>query len=103
MRQFLTFLTVVCATLSISLGACAQTTDPHIQAVENGLMGPFQVVGDRPWTIQERMAYWHVKALSMAVIQDYKIAWAKAYGWADDSLKIPATTQTLFQAASISK
>jgi CubicO group peptidase (beta-lactamase class C family) len=41
--------------------------------------------------------------LSVAVIQNYKMVWAKAYGWADDSLKVPATMQTLFQAASISK
>lgn len=103
MRKFSSFLAAVSAALLISLSAGAQTTDPHIPAVENGLMGPFQIVGENPWTIQERMAFWHVKALSIAVIQDYKIAWAKAYGWADDSLKIPATTQTLFQAASISK
>jgi len=59
--------------------------------------------GEGPWTIKERMEHYHVKALSIAVIQNYKIAWAKGYGWADDSLKVPATTQTLFQAASISK
>lgn len=49
------------------------------------------------------MAHFHIHGLSMAVIQDYHILWAKGYGWADSSQKIPVTPQTLFQAASISK
>jgi len=84
--------------------AYAQTADStKIKEVEKNLVGRVQVEGDQPWTIQERMEFYHVKAVSVAVITDYKIAWAKAYGWADDSLKIAATPQTLFQAASISK
>ncbi|WP_371924218.1 serine hydrolase [Flavobacterium sp. HSC-32F16] len=39
----------------------------------------------------------------MAVIKDYKVEWVKAYGLADAGEKRPATTETLFQAASISK
>jgi CubicO group peptidase (beta-lactamase class C family) len=86
------------------LRAKAQTADSaKIKEVEKSLVGMIQMEGEGPWTIRERMEHYHVKALSVAVIQNYKIAWAKAYGWADDSLKVPATTQTLFQAASISK
>ncbi|HVV53772.1 MAG TPA: serine hydrolase domain-containing protein, partial [Mucilaginibacter sp.] len=91
-------------TLLSAQAAFAQTADSaKIKEVEKNLTGMIQVEGEGPWTIRERMEHYHVKALSVAVIQNYKIAWAKAYGWADDSLKIPATTQTLFQAASISK
>lgn len=90
--------------LFASLNTRAQTADStKIKEVEKNLVGMIQMEGDGPWTIRERMEHYHVKALSIAVVQDYKIAWAKAYGWADDSLKVPATTQTLFQAASISK
>jgi CubicO group peptidase (beta-lactamase class C family) len=37
------------------------------------------------------------------VIRDYKIEWAKGYGWADVEEKRKVTTDTRFQAASISK
>jgi len=84
--------------------AFAQTADSaKIKEVEKNLIGMIQMEGEGPWTIKERMEHYHIKALSIAVVQNYKIAWTKAYGWADDSLRVPATTQTLFQAASISK
>lgn len=41
--------------------------------------------------------------LSIAVIRDYKIDWAKGYGWADSAENREVKTSTLFQAASISK
>ncbi len=44
-----------------------------------------------------------VPGLSVAVIQDYQIHWAKAYGVADVETGRTATAETLFQAASISK
>jgi CubicO group peptidase (beta-lactamase class C family) len=42
-------------------------------------------------------------ALSVAVIKDFKVEWARAYGFRDAEEKSPATVETLFQAASISK
>ncbi len=44
-----------------------------------------------------------IPALSVAVVQDYRLHWARAYGVADESTGAPANTETLFQAASISK
>lgn len=103
MKPF-TLSVALALTLLTAPAAFAQTADSaKIKEVEKNLVGMIQMEGDGPWTIRERMEHYHVRALSIAVVQDYKIAWAKAYGWADDSLKVPATTQTLFQAASISK
>ena len=45
----------------------------------------------------------HDPALSVAVIDGYKIAWAKAYGTTEWGGTTPVTTNTLFQAGSISK
>jgi len=77
--------------------------DDKITQVENGLVGAFQSPGEHPANIKDRMAFYHIHGLSIAVIQNYHLLWAKGYGWADSSQKIPVTTATLFQAASISK
>lgn len=97
--------TILGLLLFFQLSACAQTADTSekIQQVEKNLAGSIITEGDTPWTIKERMAHYNIKGVSIAVIHNYKIEWAKGYGWADDSLKIPVTTQTLFQAGSISK
>ena len=94
----------VSLTLFVGSNGFAQTVDSSkIQEVEKNLVGAFQTQGQKPWTLQERMQHYNLKGLSIAVIRNYKIEWAKGYGWSDDSLKIPVTAQTLFQAASISK
>lgn len=49
------------------------------------------------------MAFHKVPGVSMAVINDGKIEWARAYGMADAASQRPATTTTLFQAGSVSK
>lgn len=74
----------------------------QIKQVENNLAGRL-VIDGHPYNIQDRMAFYHVKGLSMAVIHDYKTAWAKGYGWADEKQKRRVTNQTLFKPGSISK
>jgi CubicO group peptidase (beta-lactamase class C family) len=44
-----------------------------------------------------------VPGVSIAVIKDFKVALAVAYGVADAETRTPVTTRTMFQAASISK
>jgi len=88
----------------IQLAVHAQnSTQDKITQVENGLVGNVQIEGEKPWNLLNRMTYYKIPGLSIAVIQNYKIVWAKGYGFANDSAKIPVTEKTLFQAASISK
>ena len=54
-------------------------------------------------TLSEMLEKYHVPAVSVAVIDDFKIVFAQAYGVADVETAAPATPETLFQAASISK
>ena len=88
--------------LLISLNISAQTVNDKIKSFENEL-NHWDKSKNKKWTLKERMAFYNVNAVSIAVIKDYKVEWVKAYGYADFSEKKLATTQTLFQAASISK
>jgi CubicO group peptidase (beta-lactamase class C family) len=81
----------------------SSTVSERIQQVENNLNSSAKIYKDTSWTLRERMVHYHVKGLSIAVIRNYKIDWAKGYGWADEGEKTPVTPNTLFQAGSISK
>lgn len=76
-----------------------------IEQVETNLMPAVKLLGEPPirYTIAERMRQFNVPAVSIAVVNNGQLEWAKAYGYlsADSSQK--ANTQTMFQAASISK
>ena len=76
-----------------------------IEKVENSL-SPSVISGSHKvpdFNITERMNQLHVKGVSIAVINNYKIEWVKAYGYADEEENRKADINTLFQAASISK
>ena len=53
--------------------------------------------------VEALMKKHNVPGVSVAVIKDFKIEWAKGYGVADAETGTPVTTDTMFQAASISK
>jgi len=75
----------------------------RILQVENNLIPYVPVQGFKGWNILDRMKDYKVPGLSIAVIKDYKIDWAKSYGLADTTKKIPVTTETMFSAGSIIK
>ncbi|MBK7944031.1 MAG: class A beta-lactamase-related serine hydrolase [Flavobacteriales bacterium] len=95
--------------VAILFAACqtpTRTDDPNEflrRHVETGLCNPVFIEGDSTWTIEERMKHYGVPGMSIAVIDDYKIAWTKSYGVMDSTTMQPVTDSTLFQAASISK
>lgn len=74
-----------------------------IGQVEHNLASWVEIENTPGWNLKERMIFYKIKGLSIAVIKDYKIEWARGYGWADSSENKPVNTSTLFQAASISK
>ncbi|HEY2963477.1 MAG TPA: serine hydrolase [Pyrinomonadaceae bacterium] len=79
------------------------SVDARIKRVEQGLLPGVLIKGDPSWSIEERMKFWKVPGLSVAVVKDFKIDWARTYGVKDIETKEPVTTETLFQAGSISK
>ena len=95
------------------LGACEQvvtppavtTPDPMIARVEAGLSQPVWVSSEPApvWSLAERMAFYNVPGVSIAVIRDGRISWAKGYGVLETGKSQPVNPQTIFQAGSISK
>src|SRR5580698_5150448 len=90
----------------VSMFACAcaclaETPAQLIAAIERPQSPDRQ--GTDPLTLEEMMARYHVPGISVAVIYDFKIHWAKSWGVADAETGTLVTSETLFQAASISK
>lgn len=91
--------------LLLPFGAAAQSVSDNISKVENNLAGWVNFENEPPlrWNIEERLKAHNVPGITIGVIRNYKLEWAKGYGYADKESKVPVTPQTLFQAASISK
>lgn len=85
--------------------AAAATDNAHrIANIERGLR-PAQALAGAPVplsTLEGEMRRLHVPGLSIAVVDNGRLAWAKGYGVVGPGGG-PVTTETLFQAASISK
>ncbi len=79
--------------------------EEKFRRVENGLLMPFSVKGEPNTMLKlaERMQFYKVPSVSVAVINNGKIEWAKGYGVQETGGKKSISTETLFQAASISK
>jgi CubicO group peptidase (beta-lactamase class C family) len=108
MRVNFCFLVIVFLLSAFALSAqtdqprYSKTIEEKITRVEKSLSG-WVKTSDSNWNIQERMKYHNIHGASIAVVNDFKLEWARGYGWADTSDKRAVTTHTLFQAASISK
>ena len=86
-------------------GRAAEHSPGRIQRVESGLPEAIVIQGHRPKTfsIQERMRFYKAPGVSVVVIEDGAIAWARGYGVCESGDTNHVTPKTLFQAGSISK
>jgi CubicO group peptidase (beta-lactamase class C family) len=112
-------LRLICllALVALSLAACRNAADAvnvaaqskanpgeRIQRVENGLLPAVSIKGQTAaMKLVERMAHYKVPGLSVAVINDGKIEWARGYGVIEKDGNQPITPDTRFLAGSISK
>ncbi|QXU43653.1 serine hydrolase [Pedobacter sp. D749] len=81
----------------------SKEVENKITQVENHLASWVEIENTSKWNLNERMIFYKIEGLSIAVIKNYKLEWAKGYGWADSAQSRRVTPATLFQAASISK
>jgi CubicO group peptidase (beta-lactamase class C family) len=108
MRKSIVVITALLTFVSCSSQKEKLQIAQKIQNVENGLVeftpGPQeQAQVPRKMALSERMAYYKVPGVSMAVINNNKIEWVKAYGTLNAESGTPVTTESIFQAASTSK
>ncbi len=101
-------LAVVClAGATLASSACAQTTAGVRLGAQlaNGLRPAVRVVGERDtsFTLPERMRRYHVAGLSIAVIDNNEVVWARGFGTTESGGRGLVDTATLFLAGSISK
>ena len=85
--------------------AAQQSIEDKIKKVESNLYPLLQIEDSayRPSSIDQRLKELGINGVSIAVINNYKLEWAKGYGMADVKTNKPVTTSTLFLAGSISK
>jgi CubicO group peptidase (beta-lactamase class C family) len=109
----------IALTLALLLGGCGQPvaapsteaapSDPvqeRIQRVENGLIAitpEGELEKGDPKNLAERMEHYGVPGLSIAIVNDYQIEWAKSYGVLEAGGNEPVTADSLFNAGSIAK
>ena len=112
MRQLIFYFCGLALTCQIACAHTLKTPMPQEHEVEerinrviNGLLPETAVENQfgEASSLKDRMAYYRTPGLSIAVIDNYKIAWARGFGFKKAGKKAPVTNSTLFQAASISK
>lgn len=87
------------------VSATSMTLNDKIKRVENGLSTLVVVKGmsDQKMTLANRMKYYQVPAVSIALVNNGQIEWARAYGVNTAGGKQVTTPTSIFAAASISK
>ena len=76
-----------------------------MRQVENGLLAGIASTGapQKAFPIRERMKYYHVPGVSLAVINRGRIEWTKGYGILKAGTNQEVTPETLFQIGSVGK
>ncbi|MBH8554750.1 beta-lactamase family protein [Nostocaceae cyanobacterium CENA357] len=82
-----------------------QFVEQRIESIINNLL-PATALEEKfglPKNLYERLAHYHTPSISIAVINDFEIEWARGFGACEAGKTCETTSNTLFQAASISK
>lgn len=100
-KRLLIFLGLLFLCFCPNYAVTQNSTDKLIKIIED-VQHPNRQ-GLDPYTLEEMMVRFGVPGVSITVIKDFKIHWAKGYGIADLETGAKVNKETLFQAASISK
>lgn len=109
MRQvslgLMSFAVLCGCTSEIEPVGTADLVDAHIESIVGNIRPTLVIEGDpvSTMTLAERMTHYEVPGVSIAVIHDGEIEWARGYGLADVENNKSVTADTMFQAGSVSK
>jgi len=109
MRRAFTVLLLALACLSAGAAQHPKSKDVALEArvhrVEHGLLPSVLIQGapPAPMELAERMRFYKVPGVSVAVIAEGRVEWARGYGVKEAGKSDPVTPDTMFQAGSISK
>ena len=104
-RRFLSALLAGGVFVLAGCGSKDPVTAKRIKDVETGLRRSVYLKGLPSDTLNlaERMAFYRVPGVSVAVMDKNALEWAKAYGERDAQTRQPLTTETLFQGGAFSQ
>ena len=74
---------------------------PH--NVKSDSLSKGEVAFSKRMDVDERMNFYNVKGVSIAVVNNFQLEWARGYGLREAGLSSPITPNTLFQSGSIGK
>src|ERR1051325_4592302 len=75
--------------LALALTACATTAAERVKGFEREAEALRQTL--------------HIPGLSAAIVKDQKVLWTHGFGYADLENRVPATPDTLYHVASVTK
>ena len=109
--SFALLVCVGCADLARVRGSARQagkktapSTEERVRRVEAGLLPAAYIKGTSPAAaLAERMKFFKIPGVSVAVVNDGRVEWARGFGVRDAAGAEPVVPETLFQAGSISK
>ena len=106
MNHIITF-SAVCLFTSVHAATppIQDEVERRIDRVVNGLLAVTAI--DNHYApaarLKDRMAYYHTPGVGIAVVNNFKVEWARGFGVKEWGKRDPVTETTLFQAGSISK
>lgn len=93
--------------VAVGMAACGpdDAAEPDPSRVIDELRPRVRILGeeDPAFSLVDRMEHHHVPGVSLAVIDDHRVVWARGFGVREHGDEAPVDTTTRFQAGSISK
>src|SRR5919107_1868174 len=86
---------LILVVLATALGGFSQSVGVKVSSEDARRLQMFEKQVD---DLRQRL---RIPGMSVGIVKDQKLVWAKGFGYADVEKKIPATPRTLFHLASV--